>query len=585
MRIPTTRIERFARELIDQCLVSRQSRESQYALCNSYALTGADNTGGAAIFNKTYAYLDDLESLLYSPVSLRYRISNPDYPTVLEEAKGRAAAQRLRNASRKSDTDTRISKAVWGSLIKGKTIIKSSWRGDYSTRLVQPENFGVLHETHETLDEDMEAFTHTMYISHEQFVRLIWNHPDRDALIKKARNYVNVQEGPRDADRQVVTGGMYPLQPADSGTPNRQRGIVDWMGAPQPQMATPVAQKMLRLDELWVWNDEREDWSTLQLIGEDMLILGKYQMVNALAHDTQTGKSTPALKGKHQFTEFCVNPVEDYFWGRSEVLNVALLQESINARINGINRILRKQEDPPKTFIGATGVNQLTQSRYGKPGGYWSDVNPNAKVSITQVELPQDLAGWLHEVERMFDEIGGLPPIARGRGDAGVRSGNHAETLVRMFSPRFKDRALLVERDVEALGALQLDMARAHDSKKLIAWAAPDAIGNQGPTINDPLLVPPSPGLIGVFFTYADLDEDMIVQVDSHSSSPAFASDARALVFDLLKIGAMSPEDVVQHVDVDDPENLIAGIERRALAAQKAQQEALQLKALTHAKK
>jgi hypothetical protein len=587
MIIPRNKIAQFTRDLVDQCLASRQSRLNQYTLYSNYALSGAERPDDAAIYNKTYAYLDDLQSLLYSPVSLRFHISDPDLPTIRDEAFGRAAAARLRQFARASDTDTRISDAVWWSLVKGKALIKASHhRKRFNSELVQPECFGVRHENHTALDENMEAFVHTMFISVEQFTRLIWDHPDKDKMIRRARTYVNTisvneQHG---ADRQVVTGGLYPFQAADSGTPNRTSGIVDWMGLPRPVLASKVQAQLMQLDELWVWNDEMEDWTTLQIIGNDMLILGQHQQLNAFAYDKNTKESTADLKGKHPFLEFCANPIADYYWGRSEVVNVALLQEAINRRITGINKILRLQEDPTKRFIGTSGVTQNTLSRYRKPGGYWADTNPNAKIETDQVQLPQDLAGWLHELERMFDEMGGLPPVARGRGDAGVRSGNHAETLVRMFSPRFKDRALLIERDVEALGALFLDMACAHEDKKIVAWMPKEAAPLEGDA-PDLLIMPPAPGYVAVRFQSSDLSDDVVLTVDAHSSSPAFSQDARALVFDLFKIGAMSAEDVVQKVDVDDPEGLIAGIERRAIAKQKAEEQELALKAQTHSKK
>lgn len=164
----------------------------------------------------------------------------------------------------------------------------------------------------------------------------------------------------------------------------------------------------------------------------------------------------------------------------------------------------------------------------------------------------------------MFDEMGGLPPIAKGRGEQGVRSGGHAETLVRMFSPRFKDRALLVERDVEALAGLMLCLAKAHKSHDLTAWLPSDAAGLEKDPMPNPFVVPPAPGLVPVRFKYGDLSEDMSVTVDSHSASPAFQEEAKALMFDLFKIGAASPEDVVEHTDAPNPEQLVAGIERRS---------------------
>lgn len=568
LRIPNSKIERFVRELVEQCLSSQQDRINRGMAYKNYYLLGADGTNAPALYNKTYAYIDDLGSLLYSPVSLKYHIGVPDLPNALSQAKGRAASTHLHTRVRKSDTDTLIEEAVTWSLVKGKSFVKQKWgRGEFSPDLIQPEMMGVLHENRTKLDEDMEAFVHSTYITPYQFRRMIWNHPDKDDLLKKMKRYVKPGKGGiTDTDqamKQVIIGGLYPFQPQAGSNPSNTRGIVDWMGAPTPTLAPQVMHSLVRLDELWVWNDEKEDWCTFQQIGEDMLIMGKYRLLNALAYNPSSQLEVPELKGFHPFVDFCPNRSDGYFWGRSEIANVALLQEAMNSRTVGINSLLRRQEDPPTKFIGSAGVNQNTLSRYRKPGGYWTDTNPNAKVEVETPQIPADLWNSIHEYERMFDEMGGLPPIAKGRGEAGVRSQGHAETLVRMFSPRFKDRALLVERDVEALGGLMLQIARVHIDKKLIAWLPEQYAGVEKKAEADPFLISPAPGLVPVEFSFADLDDDMSVTVDSHSASPAFMADARALAFDLLKIGAMSPAEVVERSDVSNPDELVANIERR----------------------
>ena len=53
-------------------------------------------------------------------------------------------------------------------------------------------------------------------------------------------------------------------------------------------------------------------------------------------------------------------------------------------------------------------------------------------------------------------------------------------------------------------------------------------------------------------------------------------------MFDLAKIGAMSPADVVEHVDVSDPEALQMGILRRDIAKAKAMKEQEHLKLISH---
>lgn len=567
----------FVSDLVVRCRISRMDRLNRGQMFKSYAEVGADNQQNAALYNKTYAYLDDLESLLYSPVSLRFKLSDPDIPNILNMAKGRAAAARLRTQCRRAELDTMFSAAVKECLVKGKSFIKMNYKGgELAPVMVQPEAMGVLYEVHQRLDQNMEAFVHTMMITPYQLARLVERHPRKDDILREAKNYMRSAQdmpGTEGAQRQVVVGGLYPFQPAGSGSPNGTRGIVDWLSTPAPLFSPKDQNAIMDLHELWVWDDRREDWATFQQLGDGVLIGGDLQIANAFALDRNTAMSAELLKGKHPFVEFCANPTENYFWGRSEVVNVALLQEAINSRINGIGRLLRKQEDPPTKFVSATGVNQDTLARYNKPGGYWTDLNPQAKIDKEVTQVPPDLWNSLHEYERMFDEMGGLPPIARGHGDAGVRSHGHAEALIRMFSPRFKDRALLIERDVEAAGGLMLDMEKLHAIKKLVAWVPKEAAGVEASPIDDPLIVPPAPGLVPVWFRFSDLDDDVTLSVDSHSSSPAFAQEARALAFDLLKVGAMDQADVLERSDVSDPEELIQGVTRRNIAKAAAEKQ------------
>ena len=53
------------------------------------------------------------------------------------------------------------------------------------------------------------------------------------------------------------------------------------------------------------------------------------------------------------------------------------------------------------------------------------------------------------------------------------------------------------------------------------------------------------------------------------------------LHFDLLKVGAESKDELVEHVDVSDPEELQAGIMRRDIAAAEAQKQAEAMKLLS----
>ena len=586
MIIPTRNINRFVRELVDHCSSTRQERKDRGDLYTNYYSAGSDNVGNPAFFNKIFASLDDLESLLYSPLSLRFTIGDPDIPNVLHKAKGRVAASHIRSICRQTEIDSLISQAVTCSLVKGIGITKTLYRNGFSASLVQPEAFGVFRENHTKLDTDMEAFVHTMAITKHQFERLVANNRDREELLRKAKAYMRPGTGLRDTQAQamsIVIGGLYPFSAA-GGVSNAQRGVVDWMSQPRPTLDPSVEHDMMLLDELWVWDNKRDDWACFQIVGDDMLIMGRYNIYNPLSYDPINNIHNDELQGSHPFSTYTVNPLADYFWGWSEIAKLMLLQEAINSRIVGINRMLRQQEDPATKLTGVSGVNQTALSRFRKPGGYYSDSNPNAKIENNAVAVPPDTWNAIHEYERMFDEIEGLPPVAKGQGEAGVRSAQHAETLVRMFSPRFKDRALLIERDVARQGALILDMGKVYDKRKLVAWAPEAMVGVEKDEDVLKFAVTPAKGLVPVVFTLGDLPDNVTMAVDAHSSSPAFSMDAKELAFALHRIGAMSPSDVVEHVDTPDPDELLAGIMRREVAQAEAMEADRAAGAQKHAK-
>lgn len=590
MRIPGRNIAAFAKELIDQCGVSREARIERGQMYRNLFLTG-DEGGDPATYPRTYAYIDNLSSYLYSPVELRFLIEFYGQASPADRAKGRAVSSDLHRRFRQCGLDTEIEEAVTWGLVKGKTFIKLLWnKWGFEPLLIQPEMMGVLDESKASLDKQ-EAFCHTVYISPSQFDGLIEFHPDRADLAKKVRRYANPRKGAEETQgnqmlRQVIVGGLYPYQTAGTGG-TKPRGMVDWLSGPVPTLAPDVVASLIRLDELWVWDDAQDDWTTIQMVGEDCVIEGKTMHRNifadALGTDLKLDHTSNPLNGHHPFNEICPNPLNGYFWGRSELCNVALLQQTLNARINGINMLLRLQEKPPRFASGTTALNQNALAKLNKPGGYLTDSNPNAKITSLAPELPPGLYESLHESERMFDHMAGTPPILQGRGEGSVRSQGHADTLTRNASPRFKDRALLIERQIESIGGLGLDMCKAHVPTKLTGWVKPsDASIETELNHGDEIEQAPAPGMKPIEFTYSDLGKDCAVRVDAHSASPAFAHESKQFLFDLVKIGAATPEQLITHLHPPGEDEMVTDLERAAIdkAKMMAQNPELALKAI-----
>jgi hypothetical protein len=127
-------------------------------------------------------------------------------------------------------------------------------------------------------------------------------------------------------------------------------------------------------------------------------------------------------------------------------------------------------------------------------------------------QLPQGAFDEFQSILGFFSDMAGMQPIMQGKGEPGVRAQSHAKTLLRSASSRIRDRALLVERKFEEF--VQKCFA-------LLAAKKSDAVG-----------------LGANMFQLAQLPPGFSVRIDSHTSSPAFADDARELAFALHERGA-----------------------------------------------
>lgn len=583
MEIPKKNIGPWARDLVSQCFSSRDERAMRGNMFKNLYLTG-DEQGEPQTYPATFEYIDNLSSYLYSPGELRFNIEHYGFAAPELRAMLQAGTSEFHKYIRRGNVDTCIEEGVTWSLVKGKTFTKLLWTDSgFQPTLVQPEMMGVLEENFNSLNEQ-DSFVHSMYLTPSKFARMVKNHPNAANLIHKATKYISPSKGDEFAEKnntmmQVILGGLQPYQIAGGGQTAKQKGWAQWLGGPRPNLHADIMNELIRLDELWVWDDDRNEYTTIQFVGEDCIITGLDTHRNIFADpfdpDNKKLKTMPSednpLAGKHPFTEICPNKLDGYFWGRSELCNVALLQKRINDRIDGINRLLRMQENPPKFFKGMTGVTQQAYSKLNKPGGYMTDSSQNGqgKVDVLAPDLPAGLFDSLHEFERMFDRIGGFTPVMRGRGESGVRAQGHAESLISTSSPRFKDRALLIERQVEEVGGLALSLLQAHVPDVLTAWVDGKKAGIFGKLPFSELLHPsPVPGMRPIEFTFHNIPDDCKVVVDSHSSSPAFSHESQALLFDLFKTGSIKPEELVRRTNPSGADVLVEDI--RNAEAEKA---------------
>lgn len=557
MRIPKEekKLIEFAKEQIQICGVSQGNRGAAYQQYSQFIETGRDG-GGLSLANTLYAHVDRLASHLFCPTDARFSIDFENvYPkTILNQAEH--AARTLTRAFNRNKFDTAFSGAVAQSLAYGASFIKLTGKAKVSeiggktithidsagARIVPPWLLGVENESKADLD-DQEAFCETVYQNKYDVWRRIARMPDADTIYKKILGSSSKTSGPAlpSSFVQVLSTSVLSLNPQGSNPPN-PGGVIQIAG--NPSYATTGPQLIVDqypMQELWCWDDDREDWLMIQFMEPNILISPRYKRVNEFC------------KGNHPYVKVQPNETPGYFWGRSEIVDVLMLQTALSETMDDFRRIIGAQYDGRYAFEGFDGdpaelYDDMRQNGYvnGRAGAKVNNLTPN---------LPAGALEYIKLIRTMMEDVSGFGNILSGQGEAGVRAGNHAATLVKTASPRLRDRSLIVERNYATLGDTYLAYMEAKD-------------GNQ--YHYDPEKPDESAYLL------SQLPEDRRVMVDSHSTSPIYENDHNNLVSFGLKAGLIGGDDAIEMLNFPNRDELKRKYQENQ--KQKAEQMAAALK-------
>jgi len=528
MRIPNDPFEReaFYLDVAHKCMVSVEERKSDYQTLRSYFLFGCAPEEAPAHFNKIYPHIDQLTSFLYSAETTRFSIDLGAAVEEMEYNKVPVLAKALNDQWLNSNTDNVFSMALAWSLVYNSTFVKLTYRNGIHPYMIEPGSVGVLREDTPYTDRQ-EALVQTYYITKSELYNRLYSHPKRDELIKRiSASHHEVSRVPEAIDRIITSQ----VNPTIYGNIN-----LDLSG--YARYKAKVAEETVEMRELWLWNDETQDYQCVTIADPDVVIYDR------------AGKSL-FLKGELPFVQICPNPQYDYYWGQSEVQRLIFLQEMRNKRMAEILDLLSKQVSPPTALVGFTGILDEKNFALNRPGGLFSTDMPNAKVERMAPNLPDDLFREIGEIDRMFEELSGITNVLSGKGEAGVRSTGHASQLARLGSSRAKKRALIVEDSLEKLATLFMKMLQAYDDTHY----------------KDAENMP---------FIAEQFTRDYVVKVDAHSNSPIFMEDSRQLAFNLLKVGAINKERLIDLVDAPMKQILkqdLKKMEEKQAAMQQAQQ-------------
>ena len=555
MKIPSGAVERqiFYAGLIEQCGTSRSQRFEFYKQLRNYYLFGTVDDSGAP-YNKIESTLDTLTSFIYSPEGIKFSLALGVTATETDAVKAEPLSRELAEQWRNGGTHMRFGAAVLWAHVFGCMLLKVQWREKSKlarTYLVEPHQFGVLREDIMEL-ADQEAFCMWYTTTKTQLASDLEGNPRKDSILER------ISAGQASAGGSGISQGMSRLLLSNpvggipgskaasygnaGGTINGglQGGRTSYNYAPQ------VAADMVDMVDLYVWNDEENDYQVITQASGDVTIYDRPQR-------------RVGVRGIPHFVPVRVsNKLYDFFWGDSYVSRLAWLQDWRTEDMGNIRNLQAKQSDPPVSVTGAGGIAEEKMAALRRSGGLATLNSPTAKIDIHSPKMPENVFASLDQIDRMFDDIAGIGHILQGRGESGVRSRGQADLMARLGSSRPKQRALVVEEAAEEVATLILRCVQEESDQRF---------ETQDPAKPNAKLV----------FTADQFTNDFEAKVDAHSSSPIFVEDRKQDAEKMLEAHVIDRE---TFLDLYDPPNLqmlkrrLKMIEHKEAEAARAKQQA-----------
>lgn len=537
MKIPTNQMMRFGfyKDVADSCCASMEDRRDRYAQNRYYWLHGSAPGEEPSAWNRIYPHIELVCSFLYAQESTRFSVEFGDSVPEVNFSFAEPFQKRLNNKWKDCGADNVFSQVLTKALVYDSAFLKINRRNSgIMPYVVEPGMFGVLREDQMMLDRQ-EAFVHCYQITLTELHARLAEHPKRNELMMNANTVGQKSSGTGPAQQQKID--LSAFMPNVLGRVNDVTGGASEAQSYQAKMSVDMAD----MTELWVWNDETEDWQTVTMIGTKAVV---YDRQNIFL-PRRTGRL--ACEPEHPFVQMCPSPMSDYFWGISEVSRLKELQGYRNKRMGEIQQLLAKQVDPPTSYSGM-GIGEEKERAWGIAGSFLS-MGPGEKLDVHAPNIPQDMWNDIHENDQAFMEASGISNIMSGRGDSGVRSKGQTTELARLGSARIKNRGLRVEAALEKVAQLAAKCLVVDDTDAMTAVV-------DGKRIE---LIP------------AQMSDDFSIKVDAHSNSPIFVESMKQDAEVMFKAQVITPERFVMMMNPPMKEECLRDLREKIIPAKEAQ--------------
>jgi hypothetical protein len=548
----------FAMTTVEQCRVSAGQRAAECRKMNAIAETGRYD-GSKALINMMNAHLERSAAHLFSPVELKFTVDFENKYPKFEMERAAVAGTLLTRHWERANVDILFGRGVFEALKYGWCGMKQ-WsqthgaegrdqRITYHEKLVMPWQFGVYNEAENDINAQ-HALCETTLQTMPQIWRRICLLPGAEKLFERIRAHAQTGASMSEMSNtfhQVLSTSQLNTGLSGSTSP-MPGGIVQLGNEPNfsmmgPQVSAPVVQ----VHEIWV--QDGKDYTTILLIEPDIIVSPLIIGEGAI----QTSNLLIQNSGLQPYRAIQPNEVTNWFWGRSEMVDLIEPQSLLSTMCEDSKRLMGLQVDK---LLGFTGENGMTDEMYANArlAGYFN-LTQGSDIKDLTPKFPPELQPFIQWLITEINELGSFPEIMQGKGEPGVRAGTHADTLLKTASPTLRDRSLIVERQCAMHADLTLDIRSAKDHHNY--WTDGTSASKADETK----------------FTLSQLPEDSRVTVDSHSSSPIFANENEQLIWAALKAGVVDDEYVLSNLNFPNREAaILAARERKVQKAQFTQQ-------------
>lgn len=526
MLIPGGERERlgFYLNVVREASRSQADRRFRFRRNRTLYLNGTD-TGEKARFNKLGENIRSSSAYLYNPESARFGIDwgpERDPDTWLEEAEVLRRTIQFMWHDAESSPSLTFAMGVTQAHYAETAIFKVVAERNKPLLCLIPDPTDVcvwqegVHEWHR-----QQAIVHWYDIDLESYRRLVTAgvpqesmRERRDTLLRAGEDYAGPgqQQEAATLPANVQNILVAAVTPNMIGVPRMNSAAIRAL----PRDGAPV----VRLCELWIWDDEITEYRVATLLEPAHLLLWDPRNTTDPGH--------------HAFHPLCISPTDGYIWGTAPIEDLEGLQEWRTLRQTQIDRLRSLQLKPPKVAIGVSGIAEEKLSRLDEPGGEFANPLPSSDVKPWVVSGPPDPYEDIRQIDKDFANQAGLPLPMTGQGDPGVRSGGQELMRATLGGGPTITRAMLVERAVERVATALLRLKRMTSGEAV-----------RKPANGQSLLLSQTP-------------KGFAVKVTAHSASPVYQQEL------MVKVGFAAQQ---QWLDADDGIELLGLPNTPALSA------------------